>query len=95
MLIASCFGLWGMINMMTDTLVPAVQKAAQKALTGQRGAILALDPKTGALIAAASAPTIRLAQVRMPSRAARSTASLTARVRPKSSAVTMRRFMAR
>ncbi len=25
-LIASCFGLWGMINMMTDTLVPAVQK---------------------------------------------------------------------
>ena len=39
------------------TLVPAVQKAAQKALTGQRGAILALDPKTGALIAAASAPT--------------------------------------
>jgi len=39
------------------TLVPAVQKAAQKALTGQRGAIIALDPKTGALIAAASAPT--------------------------------------
>ncbi len=25
-LIATCFGLWGMINMMTDTLVPAVQK---------------------------------------------------------------------
>lgn len=25
-LIASCFALWGMINMMTDTLVPAVQK---------------------------------------------------------------------
>lgn len=25
-LIAACFGLWGMINMMTDTLVPAVQK---------------------------------------------------------------------
>ena len=39
------------------TLVPAVQKAAQEALGGQRGAILALDPKTGALIAAASAPT--------------------------------------
>jgi peptidoglycan glycosyltransferase len=39
------------------TLVPAVQKAAQKALAGQKGAILALDPKTGALIAAASAPT--------------------------------------
>ena len=39
------------------TLVPAIQKAAQKALTGQRGAIIALDPKTGAVIAAASAPT--------------------------------------
>ena len=25
-LVAACFGLWGMINMMTDTLVPAVQK---------------------------------------------------------------------
>ncbi len=25
-LVATCFGLWGMINMMTDTLVPAVQK---------------------------------------------------------------------
>ena len=25
-LIASCFGLWGMMNMITDTLVPAVQK---------------------------------------------------------------------
>jgi len=25
-LVAFCFGLWGMINMMTDTLVPAVQK---------------------------------------------------------------------
>jgi len=25
-LIATCFGLWGMVNMMNDTLVPAVQK---------------------------------------------------------------------
>ncbi len=25
-LIAACFGLWGMLNMITDTLVPAVQK---------------------------------------------------------------------
>ncbi len=39
------------------TIVPAVQKAAQGALQGQKGAILALDPKTGALIASASAPT--------------------------------------
>ena len=39
------------------TLVPAVQKEAQKALRGQRGAIVVLDPKTGALIASASAPT--------------------------------------
>jgi peptidoglycan glycosyltransferase len=39
------------------TLVPAVQKAAQQALRGQKGAIVVLDPKTGALIASASAPT--------------------------------------
>jgi penicillin-binding protein A len=39
------------------TLVPAVQKEAQKALSGQKGAIVVLDPKTGALIASASAPT--------------------------------------
>ena len=25
-LVASCFALWGMLNMITDTLVPAVQK---------------------------------------------------------------------
>jgi len=39
------------------TLVPAVQRAAQQALKGQKGAIVVLDPKTGALIASASAPT--------------------------------------
>ena len=39
------------------TLVPAVQKEAQKALSGQTGAIIVLDPQTGALIASASAPT--------------------------------------
>ena len=38
------------------TLVPAVQKSAQQALRGQKGAIVVLDPKTGALIASASAP---------------------------------------
>ena len=39
------------------TLVPAVQKAAQQALYGQAGAVVVLDPRTGALIAAASAPS--------------------------------------
>lgn len=39
------------------TLVPDVQKAAQQQLYGHRGAIVVLDPKTGALIASASAPT--------------------------------------
>jgi penicillin-binding protein A len=39
------------------TLVPDVQRIAQSELQGQKGAILALDPKTGALIASASAPT--------------------------------------
>jgi len=39
------------------TVVPAVQKEAQVALRGQTGAIVVLDPQTGALIASASAPT--------------------------------------
>jgi peptidoglycan glycosyltransferase len=39
------------------TLVPAVQKVAQQELRGQKGAIVVLDPKTGALIASASAPS--------------------------------------
>ena len=39
------------------TLVPGVQKVAQQELQGKQGAIVVLDPKTGALIASASAPT--------------------------------------
>ncbi len=39
------------------TLVPAVQDVAQQALVGQHGAIVALDPTTGAVIAMASSPT--------------------------------------
>lgn len=39
------------------TIVPAVQKAAQQALRGQSGAAVAIDPRTGALIASAAAPT--------------------------------------
>jgi peptidoglycan glycosyltransferase len=39
------------------TIVPDVQKVAQSVLQGQKGAVVALDPTTGALIAAASAPT--------------------------------------
>jgi peptidoglycan glycosyltransferase len=38
------------------TLVPAVQRTAQEALAGRAGAVVALDPRTGAVIAAASAP---------------------------------------
>lgn len=38
------------------TLVPAVQRTAQQQLRHQKGAIVVLDPKTGALIASASAP---------------------------------------
>lgn len=38
------------------TLVPAVQKAAQQALVGKKGAVVALDPATGAILASASAP---------------------------------------
>jgi peptidoglycan glycosyltransferase len=39
------------------TIVPAVQRIAQSELQGQKGAVVALDPTTGALIASASAPT--------------------------------------
>lgn len=39
------------------TIVPGVQKVAQQQLQGKKGAIVLLDPKTGALIASASAPT--------------------------------------
>ncbi len=39
------------------TIVPAVQKEAQKVLSGQKGAIIVLDPTNGALIASASSPT--------------------------------------
>lgn len=39
------------------TIVPGVQKVAQSALQGQKGAVVVLDPTTGALIASASAPT--------------------------------------
>ena len=38
------------------TLVPAVQRAAQAQLQGKQGAIVVLNPATGALIASASAP---------------------------------------
>ena len=45
------------------TLVPAVQEVAQEELQGLTGAIVVLDPKTGALIASASAPTYDLADL--------------------------------
>ena len=39
------------------TIVPAVQQAAWDALGGQRGAVIALDPRTGAIIAMVSKPS--------------------------------------
>jgi len=45
------------------TIVPAVQKVAQTALGSQVGAIVALDPSTGAIIAAASAPSYNAATI--------------------------------
>jgi peptidoglycan glycosyltransferase len=39
------------------TLVPAAQKAAFKALGNNKGAVVALDPRTGAILALASAPS--------------------------------------
>jgi len=45
------------------TLVPDVQRAAQQALKGQQGAVVVLDPGTGAVIAAASAPSFDLSRL--------------------------------
>ena len=45
------------------TIVPAVQKVAQTVLGAQLGAIVALDPRTGAVIAAASAPSYNPATI--------------------------------
>ena len=39
------------------TIDPATQKAAVKALNGQRGSVVALDPKTGAILAQVSLPS--------------------------------------
>jgi peptidoglycan glycosyltransferase len=45
------------------TLDSRVQKAAENALSGRRGACVVLDPRTGAVLAAASKPTYDPAQV--------------------------------
>lgn len=42
------------------TIVPDVQRIAQAELDGKKGAVVALDPTTGALIASASAPSYDL-----------------------------------
>ena len=39
------------------TLLPAAQRAALRELKGRRGAVLALDPSTGAILAMVSSPT--------------------------------------
>jgi penicillin-binding protein A len=44
-------------NDVTLTIVPSVQKAAQAALGTSRGAVVVMDPDTGAIIAAASSPS--------------------------------------
>ena len=49
-LVASCFALWGMINMMTDTLVPAVQKIFSIP-TGQSSLIQVVNYASYALLA--------------------------------------------
>nr|WP_294693988.1 penicillin-binding protein 2 [uncultured Friedmanniella sp.] len=39
------------------TIVPAMQEAAARALGGQKGAVVALDPSTGAVLALVTSPT--------------------------------------
>lgn len=38
------------------TIDPAIQKAAEKALAGRRGAVVVIDPRTGAVLASAANP---------------------------------------
>jgi peptidoglycan glycosyltransferase len=45
------------------TIDSRVQKAAEKALAGRRGAVVAIDPTTGAILALASSPTFTPATV--------------------------------
>lgn len=40
-----------------------VQVPAEQALSGQKGAVIALDPRTGAILAAASSPTFNLQEI--------------------------------
>lgn len=57
-LLASCFALWGMINMMTDTLVPAVQKIFSIA-TGKSSLIQVVNYASYALLAVPAAIIIK------------------------------------
>ena len=41
------------------TIDPAVQQAAMRGLEGATGAVVALDPSTGAILALASTPDVR------------------------------------
>jgi len=45
------------------TIVPAVQRVANEQLLGRRGAVVAMDPTTGAVLAMASSPGYDLSQV--------------------------------
>jgi peptidoglycan glycosyltransferase len=45
------------------TIDSRIQKAAEKALAGHRGAVVAIDPRTGAVLALASSPTYSPATV--------------------------------
>jgi peptidoglycan glycosyltransferase len=45
------------------TIDSRIQKAAEKALSGHRGAVVAIDPRTGAVLALASSPTYSPATV--------------------------------
>jgi len=41
------------------TIDSRIQRAAEKALAGRRGAVVAIDPRTGAILALASSPTFK------------------------------------
>lgn len=45
------------------TIIPAAQRAANQGLLGRRGAVVALDPSTGEVLAMASSPGFDLAEV--------------------------------
>ncbi len=61
--ISSLAGMTQPGNSVQLTINSRIQSAAEQALSGKKGAIVVLDPRTGAVLAKASAPTFEISNV--------------------------------